>query len=1370
MRHHAWASVNVPLRPPIDADEWIRATGSRDGGVWCHVKPRRSGLRLRAASPHAAQLDLPALQTHGFGADNGQCAAPDPRIQTIAAALRSTRASGLCYLASPSSATFWLVFHVRALNFARIPQIALVSPNGAEVGAGEADEEAVRLGPFYDAISHGRKHFSDSRARVPGYVRLCLPQRVALRLPTAPGARPLRSIECELLRHQMGALRWMLHRECAPSTVPPVAPAAPLQGFPRARGDLPLEATLRLRLPARDRPGGFSLILRSGRHFWAADPAAAALPEALHAAGYHTDLARVLRGNTHRKRNDTDARARALMWASADWWSPEATAPALQGPLQTWRTRSSACPLAVVARVDPASPAARAGICVGDVVLAVDGEPTWPVPRVDTCRRANAFGSAGPGTQACTDTLSLTLLRPPAYGSGPPAAEAPAAWPRTSLDDALRSQRAVTETGRTIQASLLRRAAACDSELLTTRLWRACVAVGVIERRRQGSHARTDVEPLAAAHSAEAEALASAMARSRPSEPVPEACPAALAASASCSDRPFPWYQWRACPAWVGLHPLPTALPRGGILADEVGLGKTVELMALLACHGAEREPAAPPHALWHPSCGDITVDVPLPLQVAPYPAPQRPSMEAAARCQLPDPRGDAARLLGWAQGALPRVRRGTRSLYLSRASLIVAPTNLLRQWQREMRRHAPSIAVVLYGGSRHPDAPGILSMVAADVVLVDYAVLTAEAGNPAGPQPEARVRVGRSSGVSRLVRPAVSPLLQISWWRLVLDEAQAVSGTTRKAAAMASQLDAAHRWFVTGTPVAAGGVRDLAGALHFLRLPFAERAAFDDLLRRPLARAAARGEPLAGQPLVRLLRALMLRRHHADIGAEMPLPPITIHRLLLPLNPVEREFYATLRDRARHLLDEGSAALDAATAAAASGGSDHIDEIMAAISNIAHHEATSEATQAGPPGPSAGKRNGADHARDRGDGAPAGSAPSDLQAVRRARVAVPQRSLDLWRGVLQAARRVLAGADGASARHVADLLRKACCHPAVAREVVQQLQHVTASTLSTSVAVDAAQSPASPDGAGAAAAPGPRTPSPPHANRAEPTSAARAGIESVSAAIDDGVRRGGIRLHDPHSAPWRRKRARRASTPGSRGPRQKRRRTFDGTSREAAAGADPGVAMQALVRSEAERLDAASRYSANLLNRVGLDDLAAGRAAAAKSAFAESWRVSQSVEIDRARLADEEAGMRAWKETEATTVNGMLRVAACEGDGEAEKQWACVSRPLPRLLWVLARPRRPSLTPEAARVYAVTKWSAQWLGRASTPCLSRSRTPGSRPVRRAQGAISPPPSPTAPTPTHPTLHREPLHGCGQAAGGDLPVGGGGRPACPYPS
>jgi SNF2 family DNA or RNA helicase len=47
--------------------------------------------------------------------------------------------------------------------------------------------------------------------------------------------------------------------------------------------------------------------------------------------------------------------------------------------------------------------------------------------------------------------------------------------------------------------------------------------------------------------------------------------------------------------------------------------------------------------------------------------------------------------------------------------------------------------------------------------------------------------------------------LLQVHWWRLVLDEALLVGGGLSSSALMATHLTARHRWCVTGTPIGSG-------------------------------------------------------------------------------------------------------------------------------------------------------------------------------------------------------------------------------------------------------------------------------------------------------------------------------------------------------------------------------------------------------------------------------------------------------------------------------------------------------------------------------------------------------------------------------------
>ena len=63
------------------------------------------------------------------------------------------------------------------------------------------------------------------------------------------------------------------------------------------------------------------------------------------------------------------------------------------------------------------------------------------------------------------------------------------------------------------------------------------------------------------------------------------------------------------------------------------------------------------------------------------------------------------------------------------------------------------------------------------------------------------------------------TPLTRLRWWRVCLDEAQMVESSHAPATAMAAQLQAQHRWAVSGTPLS-HDARDLHGLLSFLQAP----------------------------------------------------------------------------------------------------------------------------------------------------------------------------------------------------------------------------------------------------------------------------------------------------------------------------------------------------------------------------------------------------------------------------------------------------------------------------------------------------------------------------------------------------------------------
>jgi len=180
---------------------------------------------------------------------------------------------------------------------------------------------------------------------------------------------------------------------------------------------------------------------------------------------------------------------------------------------------------------------------------------------------------------------------------------------------------------------------------------------------------------------------------------------------------------------------------RGGIIAEEMGLGKTLEVIALMLLH---RRPEGP--------------------------------------IMVYDP---------WL---------GRENLATS-ATLIVTPSTLLEQWLSELSRHAPTARVLYYPGlkkaarNKHDVEMSAEYMGDHDVVITTYEVLRSEIWI-ATDQPE------RSMRNSRQYERPVSPLVQLSWWRVCIDEAQMVENWTNNAAKLARRIPRINAWAITGTPV----------------------------------------------------------------------------------------------------------------------------------------------------------------------------------------------------------------------------------------------------------------------------------------------------------------------------------------------------------------------------------------------------------------------------------------------------------------------------------------------------------------------------------------------------------------------------------------
>ena len=175
------------------------------------------------------------------------------------------------------------------------------------------------------------------------------------------------------------------------------------------------------------------------------------------------------------------------------------------------------------------------------------------------------------------------------------------------------------------------------------------------------------------------------------------------------------------------------------------------------------------------------------------------------------------------------------------RPVLIVAPTSVLGNWQRELQRFAPEIRSRIHHGPERTSR--IAELQEYDVVLTSYALL-----------------------------PRDRSLLQRGEWRaLVLDEAQAVKNPLTRAAQTARTLTAGHRVALTGTPVE-NRLDELWSIMHILNPGLlGTRTGFRRLVATPIERQQ---DEVAEERLRRMTGPFLLRRRKSDPNVLPDLPP----------------------------------------------------------------------------------------------------------------------------------------------------------------------------------------------------------------------------------------------------------------------------------------------------------------------------------------------------------------------------------------------------------------------------------------------------------------------------------------------------------------
>ena len=207
--------------------------------------------------------------------------------------------------------------------------------------------------------------------------------------------------------------------------------------------------------------------------------------------------------------------------------------------------------------------------------------------------------------------------------------------------------------------------------------------------------------------------------------------------------------------------------------------------------------------------------------------------------------------------------------------TLLVCPMSLVGNWQREAARFTPDLRVHVHHGADRLDGESLASALAgADLVITTYGVATRD-------------------------RAALS---QLTWARVVCDEAQNIKNHATKQARAVRGLPAAARIALTGTPVE-NRLSELWSIMEFTNpglLGPAEK--FREKYAIPIER---HGSPDAARALVRLTQPFMLRRLKTDKTIISDLPDKQEMKVWCNLTPEQASLYAaTVTDMLSRIED----------------------------------------------------------------------------------------------------------------------------------------------------------------------------------------------------------------------------------------------------------------------------------------------------------------------------------------------------------------------------------------------------------------------------------------------------------------------------------
>lgn len=227
---------------------------------------------------------------------------------------------------------------------------------------------------------------------------------------------------------------------------------------------------------------------------------------------------------------------------------------------------------------------------------------------------------------------------------------------------------------------------------------------------------------------------------------------------------------WNLCTGAMSLDfPQASTQARGGILADAMGLGKTVQALALIAS--------------------------------APAPVTFTDLVQPSTHVEAGHGGTQSLQQLLQSSGAKDPIQGQGEEVKASKprscpATLIVCPMSLLSQWKSEVEAHVLDVSVHMYYGAERTKS--LTALCQYDIIITTYGTVSSDFANRG--------------------QPRGSPLFDLNFWRVLLDEAHMIKCRSTTVARACFSLNAERRWALTGTPIQ-NKLEDVFSLLHFLRV-----------------------------------------------------------------------------------------------------------------------------------------------------------------------------------------------------------------------------------------------------------------------------------------------------------------------------------------------------------------------------------------------------------------------------------------------------------------------------------------------------------------------------------------------------------------------